>query len=229
MTYTVDALAQAAGLPTSTIRLYRQRGLLMAPRMEGRVGYYGDEHVARLRVIADLQARGYSLAAIKELVQGWESGRDLQAVLGLGEQSEERVDETMTAGELAVRVAGADDPVLLGRMRALGIVADSGDGRLVVNGDFLRVVPLLGSLGLTLRAMLDEFAPVDAFAKKTAARFVALFEDFVLRNAAAVDIDAVAGLVPVLRTVAGEIVSGALARAIDEAAEEAVARYRPAL
>src|SRR5215471_21145877 len=81
--YTVDELARASGLNTSTIRLYRQRGLLPPPQMEGRIGYFDEGHVARLRLIGELQERGFSLAAIKDLVESWESGRDLQEVLGV--------------------------------------------------------------------------------------------------------------------------------------------------
>src|SRR5436190_18892985 len=81
--YTIDELARAAGTKVSTIRLYQQRGLLPPPTIEGRVGYYDDTHLARLRLVADLQQRGFSLAAIRELADTWESGRDLGALLGV--------------------------------------------------------------------------------------------------------------------------------------------------
>ena len=65
----VDELAHAAGLVVSTVRLYQSRGLLPPPTKRGRVGWYGPDHLARLRLIADLQERGFSLAAIRELVR----------------------------------------------------------------------------------------------------------------------------------------------------------------
>jgi len=72
-----------AATKVSTIRLYQQRGLLPPPAIEGRIGYYDDDHLARLRLVADLQQRGFSLAAIRELADTWESGRDLGALLGV--------------------------------------------------------------------------------------------------------------------------------------------------
>src|SRR5712691_3756479 len=90
--YTVDELARASGLNTSTIRLYRQRGLLPPPEMQGRTGYFDDGHVARLRLIGELQERGFSLASIKDLVESWESGRNLDAVLGMERALAQPVD-----------------------------------------------------------------------------------------------------------------------------------------
>jgi DNA-binding transcriptional MerR regulator len=50
------------------IRNHRSRGLLPAPEVRGRIGYYGAEHVARLRLVRDLQADGFNLTAIKRLL-----------------------------------------------------------------------------------------------------------------------------------------------------------------
>src|SRR6478736_2522317 len=83
--WTVDQLAHDHGLPVSTVRLYQTRGLLPAPRREGRVGYYDDEHRRRLRLIAQLQERGFSLASIKELLDGMAAGQSLPVVLGVGD------------------------------------------------------------------------------------------------------------------------------------------------
>lgn len=44
------------------------------------MGYYGPDHVGRLRLIGQLQTRGYSLAAIKDLVDTWPEGRTLTDV-----------------------------------------------------------------------------------------------------------------------------------------------------
>jgi DNA-binding transcriptional MerR regulator len=68
---TIEQLVAEVGLPYTTIRMYQNRGLLPPPERRGRVGYYGPDHLARLRLIAQLQDRGYSLAAIKDLVDTW--------------------------------------------------------------------------------------------------------------------------------------------------------------
>src|SRR5215207_1364979 len=82
-TLTIEQVAAGAGIPVSTVRMYQHRGLLAPPVKRGRVGYYGPDHEARLRLIAELQERGFSLAGIKELVDGWAEGRSLDEVLGL--------------------------------------------------------------------------------------------------------------------------------------------------
>ena len=84
---TIDELARRAGVVVSTVRLYQNKGLVPPPRRRGRVGYYGIRHLDRLRAIAGLQERGFSLAGIKELFDGLESGESLGAVVGLGLQS----------------------------------------------------------------------------------------------------------------------------------------------
>ena len=82
---TIDELAREAGVTSRNIRAYQTRGLLPSPRMEGRVGYYDDNHLARLRYIASLQERGFSLAAIQCLLEAWDQGRGLNEVLGFEE------------------------------------------------------------------------------------------------------------------------------------------------
>ena len=79
---TIDQLAREAGVTTRSIRAYQTSGLLPHPRLSGRVGVYDDGHLARLRYIAHLQERGFSLAAIRDLLTAWEQGRSLSDVLG---------------------------------------------------------------------------------------------------------------------------------------------------
>jgi len=62
---TIEELSAETGLSVRNIRSHRARGLLQAPVIRDRVGYYGEEHVARLGSIARLQADGFNLAAIK--------------------------------------------------------------------------------------------------------------------------------------------------------------------
>ncbi len=50
------------------IRAHRARGLLPAPEVRERIGYYGPEHLARLRLIARMQADGFNLRAIERLL-----------------------------------------------------------------------------------------------------------------------------------------------------------------
>jgi len=65
-----------------TIRLWQDRGLLPAPHRVGRIAYYDDDHVVRLRLIDRLLRRGYTLSTIGELLEAWEKGRNLEDILG---------------------------------------------------------------------------------------------------------------------------------------------------
>ncbi|HEX8864681.1 MerR family transcriptional regulator [Lentzea sp. NPDC051838] len=82
---TVDELAARIGLPSSTIRMYQTKGVLHAPRRQGRVAYYDASHVERLTLVQRLQQRGFSLPAIAELISAREKGESVAAVLGMGE------------------------------------------------------------------------------------------------------------------------------------------------
>src|SRR5580704_17244888 len=67
---TIEQLAAEVGMTVRNIRNHHSRGLLPAPEVRARVGYYGADHVARLRLILDLQADGFNLAAIERLLSG---------------------------------------------------------------------------------------------------------------------------------------------------------------
>src|ERR1700689_5413719 len=67
---TVEQLAAEVSMSIRNIRNHHTRGLLPAPEVRARVGYYNAEHVARLRLILDLQADGFNLAAIERLLSG---------------------------------------------------------------------------------------------------------------------------------------------------------------
>src|SRR6202161_3765421 len=67
---TIEQLAAAVGMSVRNIRNHHTRGLLPPPEVRARVGYYDAEHVARLRLILDLQADGFNLAAIERLLSG---------------------------------------------------------------------------------------------------------------------------------------------------------------
>jgi DNA-binding transcriptional MerR regulator len=111
---TIDDLARQARLPVRTIREYHTMRLLPPTQRRGRVGYYGDEHVQRLELIARLQRRGYSLAGIRDLLRAWDGGGDLPSLLGV-EPGQAALDETplrLTRAELLARVPGLSGSAL---------------------------------------------------------------------------------------------------------------------
>ncbi len=77
----VEQLSARADVTVDTIRYYQSKGLLDPPRREGRVAWYGDEHLERLARIRSLQGRGFTLATIVRLVSGDLDAAD-EALLG---------------------------------------------------------------------------------------------------------------------------------------------------
>ena len=56
---TIEQLAAETGMSVRNIRSHQARGLLAPPEVRSRVGYYGPEHVASLRLIRSLQDEGF--------------------------------------------------------------------------------------------------------------------------------------------------------------------------
>jgi DNA-binding transcriptional MerR regulator len=78
----IDDLAKKASVPTRTIRYYTQQGLLNPPALKGRVGFYDERHLERLRLIKELKEKRFlPLGVIKSVIRHYESGSDLETML----------------------------------------------------------------------------------------------------------------------------------------------------
>ena len=85
--YTIDELAAVTGVPSRTVRHYQWVGALPRPARSGRIALYGEEHLQRLRLIAQLQDRGLHLRAIRDaLRQAARRRLSLEEWLGIGDQ-----------------------------------------------------------------------------------------------------------------------------------------------
>ncbi|NLV56161.1 MAG: MerR family transcriptional regulator [Acidimicrobiales bacterium] len=184
----IDDLAREAGVATTTVRLYQRRRLLPPPRLEGRTGWYGPHHLARLRLIARLQDEGYSLAGIGRLVEAWERGSSLDAVVG----AEAQLDAIL-GGRRAVDLSAADlvgrfpddalTPTLVQRATALGLLEFTAEGGVrLPDHRFLDTGAALARIGVPLDAVLDEWEALTALLDAAAERFAAVFDAHVLRG-----------------------------------------------
>src|SRR5215471_1377114 len=70
MEYRIEQLAQAGSVAVDTVRFYQGKGLLDPPRRDGRVTWYSERHLDRLRRIRGLQQRGFTLAVIRRFLEG---------------------------------------------------------------------------------------------------------------------------------------------------------------
>lgn len=146
----IDDLAQAADLTVDTIRYYRREGLLPDPERCGRTNRYGPEHLERLERIKDLQARRFSLAAIRALLD--EDRRGLvDGIFGGGGGREYTLDELVERSGIA--------PELAERLCTSGMLRDPADfGRDAYDGDdleLLRTLADLHTLGLPVPAIVE--------------------------------------------------------------------------
>jgi DNA-binding transcriptional MerR regulator len=180
--YRIEELAEAAKTTIRNIRAYQERGLLPAPRREGRLAWYGDAHLARLRVIGALLERGYSLGNIAELLTTWESGSDLRDVLGLEaaitSPFTDEAPTTLTLADLAT-LFGSLDPVAIAHAVKVGMLVVDGAELRAPSMRLLKVGAELHRAGVPLKALLDEVAALAADTDHIATRFVALIEKHV--------------------------------------------------
>jgi DNA-binding transcriptional MerR regulator len=176
--HTIDELARETGMTVRNIRAHQSRGLLPPPEVRARTGYYGPEHVARLRLIQELQGNGYNLAAIKDLVSRTRgSSQDaLEFARALLAPFEDERPEVIDVAELAERYGPDADRKLLARAEKLGIVVPLGEGRYEVpSPTVLRAGETLVGLGVSLEKALDVIESVARHADSVAQTFVKLF------------------------------------------------------
>ena len=124
MDYRVEELARAGGVSIDTVRFYQARGLLSAPRREGRIAVYGDAHLERLRRIRELLDEGLTLALIGRV---FAREAEAQAANGHDENlldalvSEHVGARTLTRAELA-HESGVPEP-LIAAVEQAGLIA----------------------------------------------------------------------------------------------------------
>lgn len=195
--YRTEELAEAAGIPVRTLRFYRERKLLPPPRREGRIAWYDDQHLARLRTIAALLERGHTLGGIAELTAAFEQGRDvgqLGELLGIGWSEETPV--RLSPEALADYFEGEVTPENLAASLDLGYLATDGEEIVHVSRRLLDASSALVREGVPLAAVLETGRLVRAHADALAALFTVLISTHL-----AGDEDAVTRLRPLAKSV----------------------------
>lgn len=236
----IDDLAQQAGLPTSTIRLYQHRGLLPGPRLEGRTGWYGQHHLDRLTLIARLREQGHSLAGIKALIDSWEDGAGLDAVVGAEAGLAALLGGsralTLTLAELAARLPlDAVEPDTLAKAGAAGLVELTDDGRVrILDPRFLELGPPLVALGVPSAQVVDQWVALSADTDAIATRFADLFEQTLLaggdrRDLTPDEVRDLADQLATLHRLAGLTVQAALDASLARVARERFAELAASL
>jgi DNA-binding transcriptional MerR regulator len=169
--YRMEELAEKAGITVRTLRFYRERGLIPPPRREGRIAWYDEHHLARLRTIAALLERGHTLNGIADLATAFESGRDVGEVLGLGEPTEE-TPVRLTPEALADYFEGQVTPENLATALELGYLATDGEEIVHISRRLLDVSAALVREGVPLSVVLEAGRHVRVHAEALAGLFV---------------------------------------------------------
>jgi DNA-binding transcriptional MerR regulator len=174
---TVEQLAYETGMSVRNIRNHQSRGLLPPPEVRARVGYYGPEHVARLRLIQEMQSEGFKLSAISRLIG--EHGADADRFVGLRQAVTApfatEAPEVYSREEL-VEKFGADDDKLLEKAQKLGLLVDLGEERFEAPSPaLLRAAEEVMAMGIELPAALAAIEKLNRNAQSSARTFVDLF------------------------------------------------------
>jgi DNA-binding transcriptional MerR regulator len=176
---TVEQLAYETGMSVRNIRNHQSRGLLPPPEVRARTGYYGAGHVARLRLIQEMQAEGFKLSAISRLIG--EHGADADRFVGLRQAVtapfDDEAPEVMTREELGERF-GVDDPKLLGKAMKLGLLVDIGDERFEApSPTLLRAAEEVMNMGIPIGKAVEAIEKLSRASHSGARAFVSLFLD----------------------------------------------------
>ena len=228
---TIDELARVAGTTTRNVRAHQSRGLLPPPEIRGRIGYYGEDHVTRLKLIAHLQRRGFGLTAINDLLNAWEKGSGLAEVLGFSDALmapwTDEVPETVTLQQLQELFPEiVDDPSLVQKALDLELLFAEGDKFKTPSPRLLRVGAELVSVGIPLSVVLDQAVALRADTWKIACRLVEMFtkhiwEPFLAGESQAKSLNEITVVLKKTRPLAAEAVQAFLALAMQRATEEA--------
>jgi DNA-binding transcriptional MerR regulator len=234
----VDELAARVGVTVRNVRAYSARGLLPPPRMVGRTGYYGRQHVARLLLVREMLAEGYSLAMIERTLSSapaTASSATLALHRALLAPWLPPEPEETTGAALAARAGVPENSALVDRLVEMGLVERVGEGGgLLVRDPALLTAGLqVVSLGVPPDDLIDAQTRVNAHVREIAETYVRMFVEtrwkaFVDAGAPPEQLEHVRDTVARLQPVAAQAVLAAfrteMARAVEAALEAALSQ-----
>jgi DNA-binding transcriptional MerR regulator len=177
---TIEQLAAATGMSVRNIRAHQARGLLAPPEVRMRVGYYGPEHVAQLRMIRELQDDGFNLNGIKRLL---EDGTGTAQRLVTFRQAltappgAERA-QRLTLAELGrrFRVSAQEAPGVLATAERLGVLRRIGEGVYEVpSPSLLALAEEVVARGIAVYSALEILEEIERHCDAVSRSFVELF------------------------------------------------------
>jgi DNA-binding transcriptional MerR regulator len=177
---TIDDLAREAGMTARNVRAYRERGLLPEPELRGRKGFYGPEHLTRLRLIHVLKERGFSLESIRHLIDRAPEeslGDALEFTRALIAPPAEAEEPVVVSGQLFLDRWGDQlTPELARRAQELGFLRRVGEDAWEIRSPRLeRASQALSELGVPLADAIEIGAALKEHSAAVAQAYVDLF------------------------------------------------------
>ena len=173
--YTVDELAARAQMTVRNVRAYAGRGLIDAPRLEGRTGYYNRDHLQRLQLIRQLIERGFTLAAIEKAILNaphTAAGHTLDLITIL-DQPGTAEPEVMSRDDLAALAGVHRDDTLIESLVGLGLVEKlDGDQVRLIEPTVVRSGAAAVTLGLAPETVIALFPLLRSHLRTIADAFV---------------------------------------------------------
>ncbi|MDX6616855.1 MAG: hypothetical protein QOD60_1946 [Solirubrobacterales bacterium] len=237
---TIDELARRSGMSVRNIRDHASRGLLPPPEVRQRTGYYGDEHIDRLKVIKELQAEGFNLKGIKRLLE--QTGSPAERLLDMKqyvtdfEPSES--PQVFTRDELRelFGTAPEDEEATTEKAVKLGALVPTGDDRFEAPSPaLLDVARDVVSRGIPLPAALEVLDSIVRHCDAVSKRFVNLFLDEVWKPFEAAGmpedqwpqvIETIEALRPIAHEAVKTVLTLRLGTAVEDAFGKQLARYK---
>jgi DNA-binding transcriptional MerR regulator len=219
----IGELASAAGVSVRTVRYYQERRLLPPPRRDGRIAWYSQAHLTRLRIIGGLLERGHTLGGAGELLSAWEQGYDLATLLGIEEALtapwSREMPVPLTVDEISELVGAQFTPEVLQEAVRLGYVGVDGGRVIHVSRRLLDTTKVLVGEGIPLRAILAAGREVQGALDKLASVFVDLVLTSTLGRSGGPprpqEVARLAEMIDRLRPVARTVIETEFARAMD--------------
>lgn len=222
---TIDELAQESGVSVRNVRYYQELGLVDPPERRGRVAYYDDTHLARLRRVSALREEGLSLEAIARLLSSADKDQ-LRFMQTLLDGATNEAPTRATRDELAAALAGGVEEAVTARALQTSFFRELPDGEIEVRSPaLLRIGTQLTELAIPLEDAVELLATVEEHLGAIAESYIRLFLDRVwhpaTRDTEEVPWAELEQTLVRLRGLAGESVAVAFALLMRDATERA--------
>lgn len=178
---TIGELARRTGMTIRNIRAHQTRGLLPPPEVQGRTGYYNEEHVARIELTREMQAEGLNLEAIRRVLEstGGSSKEMVDFARAVRAPFEDETPEIFSAADFAEawRVDTVDEK-LLRKAEKLGALRVLPDGQVeVISPRLHRAAARMIEFGISPAAAVAVAAKLHEHADAVARAYVDLFTE----------------------------------------------------